>query len=169
MVRVSDSAARWEAQSEIASFGSALRGASSKRASEIGSTASTQEQARWSAVLSGLLPRRIGAAQMAFVARNRDDAADLRDFVGITREVALASIASAEDIDEVCEALGDALDSLHSFLVTHGLVPTSYVDDAPPSLKTRTPATEEAWDRLAHADVDQFDGAASQNDLALAA
>lgn len=172
MTSVSDTAARWDAQAEVVRFGATLRDVALKRVIELAPR--PEERARCLAMLAELLPRRIGAAQMTLGSLTRDDALDLREFVGAARDVADASIRSALSVEEICDTVGDALDSLHSFLLTHGLVPADY-------LKTlllaemreelhRPTGEEEAWEEVAgRADETSATSAANPRDLALAA
>src|SRR4051812_3091998 len=111
--RVSNTAARWEAQVVITSFGRVLQGRASRRLLEL--RLSDADQTTCTEGLVELLPRRIGAAQLALVPVDHADAGDLRDFVEITADVATEAIVNAETGQDVLDAIGDALDSLHSF------------------------------------------------------
>lgn len=171
LTRVSDSVARWEAQSEITTFGRALQRAAGHHAAYLG--ASGTDQMKCARTIAELLPRRIGAAQIALVPLTRDDSADLCEFVVAAREIALASIKRASTTDEIFEHVGDALDSLHAFLLTNEFVPEDYLEDAHIVFRVDAADADEtstSWERPVETRREPADSpAAADHDLALAA
>jgi hypothetical protein len=169
---LSDAAGRWASQSAISGFGRDLRDAATRRALEL-ELVSGGEPDACLATIGELLPRRIGAAQIALIPLDHADVTDLREFIDVATDLARAAITSAETAEALVDAVGDSLDSLHSFLTAHELVPRNYLNDlAGPSSTARSSRSpeDEGWERLAQEArrEDPVRGAA-ENNLALAA
>jgi hypothetical protein len=168
VTRVSDSVSRWEAQALITAFARAISAAAAER--ETALLLSRAERAACSRLTGDLLPRRVGAAQLSLVALDHDDTADLREFVVVAAEVAVSRIRTAADADELADAVGDALDSLHSFLLTHQLVADGYLDDVASHNLVESAADDaEDWDDAIQTRERAGVASSSENNLALAA
>jgi hypothetical protein len=110
------------AQTAVSRFGRALLVSASARREELGGSTTPF----LTFATESLLPSRIGAAQVHLIA-DGEGATALVEFLDTIRAFVQQGIESAETVDEVAEAVVDALDHAHAYLLAHELVNEAYL------------------------------------------
>jgi hypothetical protein len=156
------------AQSEIDDFGRALFVLARDR----------EQNIRWegedllSFAIDALLPSRVGTTSLHLRAVNADEAQALAEFLQASRALSSETIAEAGSAEDLGEALISALDDLHAYVLTHGLVDDGYLRSevalAEHDLEKTRPTSRASRDQWPEVEVERPAGVA-KNNLALAA